>query len=360
MSDIPKKMKALVTRGPNDMTLETIPVPVPAAGEALLKVEACGICAGDPKIYYGIDMGVWGTETQPGFVRPPFTPGHEFFGRIVRAGDGFDPDFKVGDRVAVEQVLPCGHCRFCKDGHYWMCKENTLFGFRKDANGGMAEYVLLPKESRLYKIPEDMSVSKAALIEPFGCSKHAVDNAHIENEDVVVMSGAGTLGLGMIGTIKQKNPKTLIVLDFKPERLALAKKFGADITLNPGEVDVVQEVQNLTDGYGCDVYIEATGHPSSVIQGLNMIRNLGKFVEFSVFGMETSVDWTIIGNNKELTIYGAHLSPYCFDTVIDWLNNGKLPSDGVVTHLKKLEDYEEAFRLAKTGDDNSIKVVLVP
>ena len=360
MAEIPKTMKALVAYGPKDMKLETIPTPVPTEDEALLKVEACGICAGDPKIYYGIDMAVWGTEDRPGFVRPPFTPGHEFYGHIVQTGKGFDPDFRAGDRIAVEQVLPCGRCRFCRSGHYWMCIENRLFGFRKDANGGMAEYALLPAESRLYRIDEGMPLEKAALIEPFGCSKHAVDNAHIENEDVVVMSGAGTLGLGMIGAIKQKNPKTLIALDMKNDRLELARKFGADITINPGDIDAVQEVRKLTDGYGCDVYIEATGHPSSVIQGLDMIRNLGKFVEFSVFGMETSVDWTVIGNNKELTIYGAHLSPYNFDTVIEWLNNGKLPSDGVVTHILKLEDYEEAFRLAKTGDDHSIKVVLTP
>ena len=360
MSDIPKTMKALVTRGPKDMVLETVPTPTPGEGEALLKVEACGICAGDPKIYYGIDMAVWGVDGQPGFVRPPFTPGHEFFGHIVAVGSGFDQSFGIGDRVAVEQVLPCGRCRFCRTGKYWMCKENRLFGFRNDSNGGMAEYVLLPKESRLFRIPEDMPLKKAALIEPFGCSKHAVANAHIENEDVVVMSGAGTLGLGMIGAIKQKNPQTLIALDMKNERLELAKKFGADITFNPGEVNVLEEVRRLTDGYGCDVYIEATGHPSSVIQGLDMIRNLGKFVEFSVFGMETSVDWTVIGNNKELTIYGAHLSPYNFDTVIEWLNNGKLPSEGVVTHVLGLENFEEAFRLAKTGDDGSIKVVLTP
>jgi threonine dehydrogenase-like Zn-dependent dehydrogenase len=224
----------------------------------------------------------------------------------------------------------------------------------------MAEYVSLPKGTRLYKLPEDMPLDKAALIEPFGCSKHAVDRAHIQNEDLVVMSGAGTLGLGMIGAIRQKNPHTLVVLDMKEERLALAKRFGADIVMNPAKIDAVSAVRDLTGGYGCDVYIEATGHPSSVVQGLDMIRSLGRFVEFSVFGMETSVDWTIIGNNKELTIYGAHLSPYNFDTVIEWLECGKLPSEGVVTHVKSLEEYEEAFHLAKTGDDNSIKVVLVP
>ena len=91
-----------------------------------------------------------------------------------------------------------------------------------------------------------------------------------------------------------------------------AKACGADIGLNPGKVDVVDEVLKLTDGYGCDVYIEATGHPAAVANGLRMIRKLGTFVEFSVMREPVTVDWTIIGDSKELNIHGAHLGPYCY------------------------------------------------
>jgi len=124
--------------------------------------------------------------------------------------------------------------------------------------------------------------------------------------------------------------------------------------------NVTRRILELTDGYGCDVYIEATGHPSGVGQGLDMIRKMGTFVEFSVFSDPVTVDWSIIGDRKELNIYGAHLSPYCYPTVIKWRQNGIMPTDGVVSHKFSLDDWEEGFRLAATGDDNSLKVALIP
>lgn len=134
------------------------------------------------------------------------------------------------------------------------------------------------------------------------CQPHAVDRAQITVEDMVVISGAGTLGLGVITYAKMMNPAKRIVLDMKEERLEKAKEFGADLVMNPGKIDVVKAIQDLTDGYGCDVFIEATGHPSSVVQGLQDIRKLGRLVEFSVFGEKTNADWTSIGDNKELDV----------------------------------------------------------
>ena len=197
-----------------------------------------------------------------------------------------------------------------------MCQPHSIFGFQGTNNGGMAEYVRYPKTSVISRVPEALPLDKALLIEPYGCSKHAVDRAQIGNEDVVVISGAGTLGLGMITYARMKNPARLISLDMADNRLEKAKEFGADLTLNPGKEDVVQKVLDLTDGYGCDIYIEATGHPSSVIQGLKMIRKLGRFVEFSVFGEPTTADWSIIGDRKELDLLCSHLSPYCYPFVI--------------------------------------------
>jgi threonine dehydrogenase-like Zn-dependent dehydrogenase len=162
-----------------------------------------------------------------------------------------------------------------------------------------------------------------------------------------------------VAAARLKSPGLLIALDLKPERLALAQQCGADLVLNPQEVDVVAEVRRLTEGYGCDRYIEATGHPSSVVQGLHMIRRLGTFVEFSVFGEPTTVDWTIIGDTKELDIHGSHLGPYCYPLAMDMLVKGQVPADAIVTHALPLEQYEEAFRLAQ-GVEGALKVMLVP
>src|SRR5690606_8762847 len=145
---------------------------------------------------------------------------------------------------------------------------------------------------------------------------------------------------------KMRHPKKLIVLDLKDERLEKAKEFGADIVWNPSKVNVVEEIMKLTDGYGCDVYIEATGHPSSVIQGMQMIRKLGRFVEFSVFSQPTLLDWSIIGDRKELDVLGSHLSPYRYPFVIENIASGKLKTDGVVSKTFSIEEWEKAFEYA--------------
>lgn len=241
-----------------------------------------------------------------------------------------------------------------------MCEKHDLFGFQNNVNGGMAEYVRLTKEAIPYLVPADMPLEDAALIEPYGCAFHCVERAQITTRDVVVLSGAGTLGLGMVGAIRQANPSLFIVLDMNENRLQKAKEFGADIVMNPAKEDVVAKIKELTEGYGCDIYIEATGHPSSVQQGLDAIRKMGRFVEFSVFGQPVTVDWSIISDRKELDLLGAHLSPFCYDTVIEWIGNGKLPTDGIVSHKFPIEKWEEAFELAKTGKDGAMKVVLLP
>lgn len=349
--EIPKTMKALVSYGKDDYKLETAyPTPTCGPDDIIIKTEACGICAGDLKCSHGAAM-FWGDETQPSWVKPPFIPGHEFFGRIVQMGENVT-GFQLGDRITADQIVPCGECRFCKTGRYWMCQPHNIFGFQSGNNGGMAEYVRYPKNAVLSRVPEEMSIEEALLIEPYGCSKHCVDRAQITNEDVVVISGAGTLGLGMITYARMKNPKLLIALDMQDNRLEKAKEFGADLVFNPGKCNIGQEIRNLTEGYGCDIYIEATGHPSSVIQGMDMIRKLGRFVEFSVFGAPTVLDWSIIGDRKELDVLGSHLSPYAYPFVIENITNGNLKTNGVVSRIFELEDWETAFDYAsgKYGD----------
>ena len=146
-----------------------------------------------------------------------------------------------------------------------------------------------------------------------------------------------------------------VELDLKKERLEKAKEFGADCVWNPSELDVVDEIMKLTDGYGCDIYIEATGHPDSVSQGLEMIRKLGRFVEFSVFSKTASIDWSVIGDGKELDVLGSHLSPYCFPFVIENINSGNLKTDGIVESFFELKDWEKAFEHA-TGKYGDFKV----
>lgn len=223
----------------------------------------------------------------------------------------------------------------------------------------MAEYMLFPSTAIVHRVPDGLPLEQAALIEPLACSMHAVERSQMSLGDVVVIAGAGTLGLGMVAAARLRNPGSLIVLDRFDHRLDVARGLGADVVLNVTSVDPVAEILALTHGYGCDVYIEATGQPDAVNQGLRMLRKGGTFVEFSVMSRETATDWTIIGDGKELTIYGAHLGPYCYPKVIGYLERGLLRTEGIVTHRLPIERFREAFELVHAGGE-SIKVLLVP
>lgn len=357
---LPQTMPAVVCRGQRDYRLEEWPVPTPGPEEVVIRVKSVGICASDLKCYLGGAL-FWGDEQREGYVQPPVIPGHEFVGEVVALGEGADVKYglSLGDNAISEQIVPCWKCRFCQRGQYWMCQSGDVYGFRQRAFGAMAEYMLFPKDAINYKIPEVVPLDHAVFIEPLACSIHAVERGEIELDDVVVIAGAGPLGLGMIATARLKNPKLLIALDLSDERLALARATGADLGLNPSKTDVIDEVLKLTEGYGCDVYIEATGHPAAVEQGLHMIRKLGTFVEFSVMREPVTVDWTIIGDTKELNIHGSHLGPYCYPIAMDMLAKGLLPMDKILTHSMKLSEYQAGIDLVADGS-KSVKVTLTP
>lgn len=358
---IPREMQAIVCHAPEDYRLEALPSPKPGPGEVILRVDAVGICASDLKCYLGAPM-FWGTDTAPGYCQAPIVPGHEFTGRVVALGEGaaaHHGGLRLGDRVVSEQIVPCRRCRYCLNGHYWMCMKHDIYGFRRDTPGAMAEFVRLPTNALNYRVPDSLPAAWAAFVEPLACGIHAVRRGEIELHHTVAIAGAGPLGLGMVAAARLKNPAQLIAIDLNDARLEVARACGADIALNPTQVDVVDEVRRLTDGYGCDVYIEATGHPGAVQQGLDMICKLGTFVEFSVMREPVTVDWTIIGDTKELNIHGAHLSPHAYPTAIRMLEQGLLPMSSIVTHQLPLADFPRGIELVASGEQ-SIKVTLRP
>lgn len=357
---LPSTMQAVVCYGPRDYRLEERRVPHPEPGEVVIRVKACGICASDLKCYLGAPL-FWGDAQRQGYCQPPVIPGHEFVGEVVALGEGAAEQYglALGDIAVSEQIVPCWECRYCKRGQYWMCMQHDIYGFRQRTFGAMAEYMRFPKGALNYKVPGTIPIEHAAYIEPLACSIHAVQRGEIEFGDVVVIAGAGPLGLGMIAAARLKNPGLLIALDLDDQRLEVAKACGAHLSLNPRSEDVVAHVRALTEGYGCDVYIEATGHPAAVEQGLHMIRKLGTFVEFSVMREPVTVDWTIIGDTKELNIHGSHLGPYCYPIAIDMLNKGLLPMEHIVTHQMPLAEFQNGIDMVASGE-RSIKVMLTP
>jgi threonine dehydrogenase-like Zn-dependent dehydrogenase len=358
--DLPERMRAVICHGPRDYRLEQIPVPRPAAGEVVIRVDACGICASDVKCYSGAAL-FWGDAHRTGYAQAPITAGHEFIGTVAALGEGAAERYglQVGDRAISEQIVPCWECRFCRRGQYHLCQVHDIYGFRRRTPGGFAEYMRFPAGALNYRVPSDMPSTHAALIEPLACSIHAVQRARIELGDVVVIAGCGPLGLGMVAAARLKSPGLLIAIDLSEDRLARARRVGADLALNPKSTDVIAEVRGLTEGYGCDVYIEATGRPASVEQGLHAIRKAGRFVEFSVMREPVTVDWTIIGDTKELDLYGSHLGPYCYPLAIDYLHRGQVDATQFITHELPLEEFQRGIELVAAGRE-SLKVLLRP
>ncbi|PPF39526.1 zinc-binding dehydrogenase [Rathayibacter sp. AY1A3] len=359
-SDVPDTMRAVVVHGPEDYRLETVPVPVPAEGELLLRVDAVGVCASDLKCYHGAAK-FWGDENRPAWAERDRIAGHEFVGTVVAGDDAAlaKRGVALGDRIACEQIVPCWECRYCLMGAYWMCGPHDMFGF-KGFDGAMAEYVRVPTRALTHPVSRDLAPQVAAFCEPLSCAMHAVERGGITFGDVVVIAGAGPIGLGAIAGTRQKNPKLVIALDMSDDKLALATKAGADIVINITKQDAVAVVKELTGGYGADVYIEATGHPSAVSQGLNLLRKLGTYVEYSVFGSNASVDWSIISDDKELNVLGAHLGPNCWPAAIKLLESGVLPMDEICTHQFPLEQFQEALDLVADSAGGSVKVSIVP
>lgn len=357
---LPQSMPVVMAHGPRDYRLEERPVPTAGPGEVIIKVTSTGICASDMKCYTGAPM-FWGDGRTPGYCQPPVTPGHEFVGEVVALGEGAAErdGLALGDQAISEQIVPCGNCRYCRRGQYWMCAVHDIYGFRQRTFGAWAQYLRFPAGARNHRVPATIPPHHAVFIEPLACSIHAVDRGEIQFQDTVVIAGCGPLGLGMIAAARMKGPAQIIALDLNDDRLALARRCGADLGLNPRRTDVVAEVRTLTGGYGCDVYIEATGHPAAVEQGLQMIRKLGTFVEFSVMREKVTVDWTIIGDGKELNIHGAHLSPYCYPVAIRMLEQKLLPMDEIVTHRLPLTAFQRGIDLVIAAD-SSVKVTLEP
>ena len=352
-----KTMMAVVTYAPYDYRFEEVPIPQIGPGEILLKVTGCGICASDIKTYHGSPR-LWGTSSKDRYITPPVIGGHELCGDIVDIADdvkGFD----IGDFVVPEQVVPCNECSFCRQGTYWNCAISAVIGFKDYCNGGFAEYVKLHKNSLVHKVPDGFTTEQAVLVEPLACGMHAIEQADIQYKDVVVIAGLGAIGLGMMDMAKLCLPRKVIGIDVKEKRLDMGRAFGADAIIDASSEDSVSLVKDLTDGMGCDVYFEVSGNGASVMQGMDMLKNMGRYVQIGVFASEVTANWNLIGDGKELTIKGSHLSALTYPSVLKGIGSGQIKTQGLISHTFHLKDWKEAFETAEK-DPDAMKVMLIP
>lgn len=358
--EMAEKMQAVVCHGPRDYRFEERPRPVAGPGGALVRVEAVGICGSDLKCFQGAGK-FWGDDAHQPWAQRDVIPGHEFVAVVVDLDEQAAQRWQIqpGDRVVSEQIVPCWECDYCRRGQYWLCLPHDIYGFRRRTQGAMASHMVFPSGALVHKISAALPAAVAAFAEPLSCALHAVERAELRFTDVVVVAGCGPIGLGAVAGAAAKSPAHVLALDTSDERLGLAKRCGAATVINIGREDPGDTIAALTGGYGADVYIDTAGHPSAVPQGLRLLRKQGRFVEYSVFSADVTVDWTIISDDKELNVRGAHLGPSGWPAAIRMLESGLLPMDSICSTQLPLAQFQHGLDLVADGSQ-SVKVSLIP
>lgn len=349
-----REMIAAVYHGPNDLRLEKRPVPKMGPTEALLRVVSAGICATDLRILHG------GHRKYPHGVQR--IPGHEVVGDIVAVGAEVQ-SLAPGARVFVAPNMGCGHCRQCVAGHNNRCADYEAFGVTLD--GAMAEYMRLPaaaiRQGNLISIESGVDPATATLIEPLACALRGQDPLDIQAEDVVLIVGAGPIGMMHLLLAQLRGARRLIVSDLVPQRLVQAKEAGADLVLNPSEEDLAEVVAAETSQEGADVVIVAAPSHRAMEEAISLAAPGGRISFFA--GLPK--DRTLIQcdanqvHYKELRVTGtsACSTSDCWRAA-SLVASGHLDIGRLVSARFPLSQANQAFALAE--DRQSLKVVLEP
>jgi len=258
-------VRAAVYRGPGDLVVEDVAEPVGPAGDELrIEVSKAAIC--------GTDASEW--LHGPVLARPPVILGHEFVGRVVETGSAVS-SLKPGDRVVSGAGASCGSCRWCLSGRTNLCQRYYTLGLH--VNGGLAEQVVAPA-STCFRVPDEVSDTAAAMVQPLAVALHAVRRAGLVQGDSCVVIGAGGIGAFVVAAAASRGADPLVVVDVDEERLDVARKLGATELVDARSARVVEVIEAVTSDQGADVVIEATGSPGSPAVALGAARKGGVVV----------------------------------------------------------------------------------
>ena len=333
-------MKAVQIVKPND--LRVIDVPKPTLDEhnnVLVKMTAAGICGSDVGIYHGTNAAA----TYPRII------GHEMVGVVAEVGPTAKK-VKVGDRVIIDQVVPCGHCYACRKGRPNVCGNLQVRGVHID--GGYREYMAVP-DTDCYLVPDMLTDTEAVMIEPTTIAVQCCSRAQLESEDTVLIIGSGALGSSILRIVKQFQPRQIIVSDIDDAKLEEALKNGATHVINSLKEDVPARCHELTDGYGVTVSIDAACVKTSLITALNATGSAGRVITMGF--SPTEVNQFAI-TSKELDVRGSRLQNRKFQDVIDLINAGKIDLRGSISHTFPLTEAQKAFDFVDSHDPSIRKI----
>lgn len=322
-------MKAIQITEPHKIEVIDMPVPQVEAGKVLLRLRYVGFC--------GSDLNTWLGRNAMALM--PVIPGHEIGAEIVSVGQGCPDSLKEGMIVTVNPYTNCGHCSSCRNGRYNACQHNETLGVQR--NGAMREFITLPWEKIIPA--KGISVRDAAIIEPMSVGFHAVGRGMVSDTDVVVVIGCGMVGLGAVIRSVQRGA-TVIAVDLSQEKLALAKKAGANFGINSKEDDVVQRVLDITEGMGADVVIEAVGSPTTYLTAIDLVSFTGRVVCIGYSKSEVPFQ-TRLFVQKELDIRGSrNATPEDFRAVLHFMQQQRMAMDPFVSSIVKPHQAQEAMQ----------------
>jgi L-gulonate 5-dehydrogenase len=334
------KMKSVVIRQPGELVLEQRSLPEPAAGEVRIKVQFASICGSDVHIWHGHNP----------FARYPRVIGHEFFGVIEAIGEGVNAS-RLGERVAVDPVVSCGHCYPCSVGRPNVCRELQVIGVHRD--GGFSEYACVP-EGNAYLVPAQIPDRLASLIEPFTIAANITASVKPQPNDIALIYGAGPIGLTLVQVLKNVyDVSQVIVVDRLPARLSMAKENGADRLVNNSEVALAEQLSGIQP----TLIIDAACHPSILPEAISLASPAARIGILGFSGEPCTITQQSL-TSKELSLFTSRLNSHRFPTVIEWMTKGLIFADKLVTHTFPLENVEQAMVLFETSPTDCCKVIL--
>jgi L-iditol 2-dehydrogenase len=345
-------MKAVVYYAPGDIRVEQVDVPVCGDGEIRIKIDACAVCGTDLKAY------VSGNPR----IKAPKVMGHEFTGIVDTIGSGVS-GFEIGDRIVMATSVSCGDCYYCKEGHRNLCANIAPMGFTFE--GGMAEYTVIPARAlaggHAVKVPSSVPPEYAALSEPLSCTVNSCFNCDIQQGDVVVVIGAGPMGIMNACVAEQFGASKIILAEINEERLKQAEPFGFDLLINPATEDLASIVMEQTGGVGADVVIVAAPAAKPQEDALSMVRKRGTvclFASLPAGKSEITIDSRIIHYGEIKLVGSSDSTPEQVEKAVEIISSGSLKADKLASHILPLDDIMKAYELMNSGE--ALRVVLTP
>lgn len=323
-------MKAAVYYGKHDLRVVDVPVPEPGPRDVRIRIAYCGVCGTDLHIFNG-DGGA--VPVPEGTIL-----GHEFSGIV----DAVGPDvraFKAGDRVSADPNDWCGECYFCKNGKAHFC--TRMKGYGTTYPGGFAEYVCVP-EKQVYRLPDGLDLMAASQSETVSCCVNGIDLCRIRAGSNVLVLGAGPIGLMMIQLARACGAGKIIASELVAEKRELAKKLGADLTVDPRAEKLEEVLREKFENTDC--VIEAAGTPATQRQAIACAGKAATVMLFGLVPPDTEVPLrTFEVFNRELTITSSFINPYTFTRAIRMLAQRRVVLDDIISDVVPLENIREVF-----------------